>query len=90
MSRLKDILLHLRVGMPKEEVAVSEECAYFPTHEFVWEAGIDSTPRGLYHAISTHCGISPENLLLAKYLPEQHTWTTINYGVRQGKSERVR
>ncbi|KAB5515425.1 hypothetical protein PHYPO_G00249580 [Pangasianodon hypophthalmus] len=78
---MKDILLRLRVGVAKEEVGVSEESAYFPTHEFVWEAGLDSSPRGLYHAVSTHCGISPENLLLAKHLPEQHTWITINYWI---------
>ncbi|MCJ8750146.1 hypothetical protein PDJAM_G00259220 [Pangasius djambal] len=78
---LKDILLRLRVGVAKQEVGVSEESAYFPTHEFVWEAGLDSSPRGLYHAVSAHCGISPENLLLAKHLPEQHTWITINYWI---------
>ncbi|XP_060725099.1 ubiquitin carboxyl-terminal hydrolase 40 [Tachysurus vachellii] len=79
---LKDILLRLQVDVAKDELGVSEESVYFPTHEFVWEAGIDSSPRGLYHAVSTHCGISPENLLLAKHLPEQHTWLTINYGIQ--------
>ncbi|KAK3556564.1 hypothetical protein QTP70_010012 [Hemibagrus guttatus] len=79
---LKDILLRLQVGVAKDEVGVSEESAYFHTHEFVWEAGIDSSPRGLYHVVSTHCGISPENLLLAKHLPEQHSWITINYGIQ--------
>ncbi|GAA6078202.1 ubiquitin carboxyl-terminal hydrolase 40 [Tachysurus ichikawai] len=79
---LKDILLRLQVDVAKDELGVSEESVYFPTHEFVWEAGINSSPRGLYHAVSTHCGISPENLLLAKHLPEQHTWLTINYGIQ--------
>ncbi|XP_058258629.1 ubiquitin carboxyl-terminal hydrolase 40 isoform X2 [Hemibagrus wyckioides] len=79
---LKDILLRLQVGVAKDEVGVSEESAYFPTHEFVWEAGLDSSPRGLYHAVSAHCGISPENLLLAKHQPEQCSWITINYGIQ--------
>ncbi|KAM9482622.1 ubiquitin carboxyl-terminal hydrolase 40 [Clarias gariepinus] len=78
----KDIVLRLRVGVAKEEVGMSEESAYFPTHEFVWEAGLDSSPAGLYHAVSAHCGISPENLLLAKHLPEQNTWSTINYWIQ--------
>lgn len=84
LFRVKDILLRLQVGVAKEEVGMFKESAYFPTHEYVWEAGLDSSPRGLYHAVSTHCGISPENLLLAKHLPEQHTWITINYEVRRG------
>lgn len=79
---VKDILLRLQVGVAKEEVGMFKESAYFPTHEYVWEAGLDSSPRGLYHAVSTHCGISPENLLLAKHLPEQHTWITINYEIQ--------
>ncbi|XP_046717084.1 ubiquitin carboxyl-terminal hydrolase 40 isoform X2 [Silurus meridionalis] len=71
---LKDILLRLCVGVTKAE------SADFPTHEFVWEPGLDSSPKGLYHAVSSHCGISIDNLLLAKHLTEQHTWITIDYG----------
>ncbi|XP_062853258.1 ubiquitin carboxyl-terminal hydrolase 40 isoform X2 [Trichomycterus rosablanca] len=74
---LKDVLLRLQVGVAKEDVGGVEDNAYFPIHEFVWEAGSDSSPKGLYQAVSAHCGTSPENLLLAKYLPEQHTWIPI-------------
>ncbi|KAL6455804.1 hypothetical protein MHYP_G00356550 [Metynnis hypsauchen] len=73
---VKDVLLRVRMGVPGER-------AYYPSQEFVWDAGRDPCAKGLYHSLSSLYGISPENLLLAKHLPEKHTWMPIHNWTQQ-------
>ncbi|XP_076871413.1 ubiquitin carboxyl-terminal hydrolase 40 isoform X2 [Brachyhypopomus gauderio] len=67
----KDVLLRVQMGMPGER-------AYYSAQEFVWDAGRDSSPKGLYDSLATLYSTSPDNLLLAKHLPDKHTWTVIH------------
>uniref|UniRef100_A0A671K8T2 Ubiquitin carboxyl-terminal hydrolase 40-like n=1 Tax=Sinocyclocheilus anshuiensis TaxID=1608454 RepID=A0A671K8T2_9TELE len=66
---LKDLLL--RMGVPGEK-------AYYPSEEFLWDVGRDGTPRGLYATLASRYGLTPDNLLLAKHLPDKHTWMPIS------------
>ncbi|XP_016122455.1 ubiquitin carboxyl-terminal hydrolase 40 [Sinocyclocheilus grahami] len=67
---LKDLLLRVQMGVPGEK-------AYYPSEEFLWDAGRDGTPRGLYATLASRYGLTPDNLLLAKHLPDKHTWMPI-------------
>jgi len=81
-------------------MGVPGEKAYYPSEEFLWDAGRDSTPKGLYTALASKYGLTPDNLLLAKHLPDKHTWMPISNWVRRerengnrlfvGKSYRVK
>lgn len=73
---LKDLLLRVQIGVPGEK-------AYYPSEEFLWDAGRDGTPRGLYAALASQYGLTPDNLLLAKHLPDKHTWMPISNWVRR-------
>ncbi|XP_072539370.1 ubiquitin carboxyl-terminal hydrolase 40 isoform X2 [Salminus brasiliensis] len=78
---LKDVLLRVRMGVPGER-------EYYPSQEFVWDAGRDTSAKGLYSSLSSLYGISPENLLLAKHLPEKHTWMPIHNWTQQVSKRR--
>ncbi|XP_052415178.1 ubiquitin carboxyl-terminal hydrolase 40 isoform X1 [Carassius gibelio] len=73
---LKDLLLRVQMGVPGEK-------AYYPSEEFLWDAGRDGTPRGLYAALASRYGLTPDNLLLAKHLPDKHTWMPISNWTQQ-------
>lgn len=73
---LKDLLLRVQMGVPGEK-------AYYPSEEFLWDAGRDGTPRGLYAALASRYGLTPDNLLLAKHLPDKHTWMSISNWTQQ-------
>uniref|UniRef100_A0A8C1JVC2 Ubiquitin specific peptidase 40 n=1 Tax=Cyprinus carpio TaxID=7962 RepID=A0A8C1JVC2_CYPCA len=73
---LKDLLLRVQMGVPGEK-------AYYPSEEFLWDAGRDSTSRGLYAALASQYGLTPDSLLLAKHLPEKHTWMPISNWTQQ-------
>ncbi|CAM4621152.1 unnamed protein product [Leuciscus chuanchicus] len=73
---LKDLLLRVHMGVPGEK-------AYYPSEEFLWDAGRDSTPKGLYAALASQYGLTPDNLLLAKHLPDKHTWMPISNWTQQ-------
>lgn len=73
---LKDVLLRVRMGVPGER-------EYYPSMEFVWDAGRDPSAKGLYSSLSSLYGILPDNLLLAKYLPDKHTWMPIHNWTQQ-------
>ncbi|KAF4111915.1 ubiquitin carboxyl-terminal hydrolase 40 [Onychostoma macrolepis] len=73
---LKDLLLRVQIGVPGEK-------AYYPSEEFLWDAGRDGTPRGLYAALASQYGLTPDNLLLAKHLPDKHTWMPISNWTQQ-------
>ncbi|XP_048056384.1 LOW QUALITY PROTEIN: ubiquitin carboxyl-terminal hydrolase 40 [Megalobrama amblycephala] len=73
---LKDLLLRVQMGVPGEK-------AYYPSEEFLWDAGRDGTPRGLYAALASQYGLTPDNLLLAKHLPDKHTWMPISNWTQQ-------
>ncbi|XP_048090976.1 ubiquitin carboxyl-terminal hydrolase 40 [Alosa alosa] len=67
----RELLLRVQMGIPGER-------QYFPWEEFVWEAGNDSSPRALRVALSSRYGLSPDSLLLAKCLPEKHSWMPVS------------
>ena len=69
--RPRDLLLCVQMGVPGER-------QYFPWEEFVWETGNESSPRALRVALSSRYGLSPDSLLLAKRLPEKHTWMPVS------------
>uniref|UniRef100_A0A673H2I6 USP domain-containing protein n=1 Tax=Sinocyclocheilus rhinocerous TaxID=307959 RepID=A0A673H2I6_9TELE len=73
---LKDLLLRVQMGVPGEK-------AYYPSEEFLWDAGRDGTPRGLYATLASRYGLTPDNLLLAKHLPDKHTWMPISNWTQQ-------
>lgn len=73
---LKDLLLKVQMGVPREK-------AYYPAEEFLWDAGRDGTARGLYAALAAQYGLTPDNLLLAKHLPDKHTWMPISNWTQQ-------
>uniref|UniRef100_A0A8B9GZ44 Ubiquitin specific peptidase 40 n=1 Tax=Astyanax mexicanus TaxID=7994 RepID=A0A8B9GZ44_ASTMX len=73
---LKDVLLRVRMGVPGER-------EYYPSMEFVWDAGRDPSAKGLYSSLSSLYGILPDNLLVAKYLPDKHTWMPIHNWTQQ-------
>ncbi|XP_066521481.1 ubiquitin carboxyl-terminal hydrolase 40 [Hoplias malabaricus] len=73
---LKDVVLRVLMGVPCER-------EYFPPQEFVWDAGRDPSPKGLYHALAAFYALEPENLLLAKHLPEKHSWMPIHNWTQQ-------
>uniref|UniRef100_A0A8C2K4R4 Ubiquitin carboxyl-terminal hydrolase n=1 Tax=Cyprinus carpio TaxID=7962 RepID=A0A8C2K4R4_CYPCA len=73
---LKDLLLRVQMGVPGEK-------AYYPSEEFLWDAGRDSTSRGLYAALASRYGLTPDSLLLAKHLPDKHTWMPISNWTQQ-------
>uniref|UniRef100_A0A8C2BJQ0 Ubiquitin specific peptidase 40 n=1 Tax=Cyprinus carpio TaxID=7962 RepID=A0A8C2BJQ0_CYPCA len=73
---LKDLLLRVQMGVPGEK-------AYYPSEEFLWDAGRDSTSRGLYAALASQYGLTPDSLLLAKHLPDKHTWMPISNWTQQ-------
>uniref|UniRef100_A0A9J8C997 Ubiquitin specific peptidase 40 n=1 Tax=Cyprinus carpio carpio TaxID=630221 RepID=A0A9J8C997_CYPCA len=73
---LKDLLLRVQMGVPGEK-------AYYPSEEFLWDARRDSTSRGLYAALASQYGLTPDSLLLAKHLPDKHTWMPISNWVRR-------
>ncbi|XP_067315155.1 ubiquitin carboxyl-terminal hydrolase 40 [Pseudorasbora parva] len=73
---LKDLLLMVQMGVPGEK-------AYYPSEEFLWDAGKDGTPKGLYSALASMYGLTPDNLLLAKHLPDKHTWMPISNWTQQ-------
>ncbi|XP_035388075.1 ubiquitin carboxyl-terminal hydrolase 40 [Electrophorus electricus] len=68
---LKEVLLRLKMGVPGER-------AYYSAQEFVWDAGRDPSPKGLYNSLASLYSTSPDNLLLAKHLPDKHTWMAIH------------
>lgn len=70
------MLLKVQMGVPGEK-------AYYPAEEFLWDAGRDGTARGLYAALATQYGLTPDNLLLAKHLPDKHTWMPVSNWVRK-------
>ncbi|KAA0713389.1 Ubiquitin carboxyl-terminal hydrolase 40 [Triplophysa tibetana] len=72
----KDLLLKVQMGVPGEK-------AYYPAEEFLWDAGRDGTARGLYAALATQYGLTPDNLLLAKHLPDKHTWMPVSNWTQQ-------
>uniref|UniRef100_A0A671T6Y0 Ubiquitin carboxyl-terminal hydrolase 40-like n=1 Tax=Sinocyclocheilus anshuiensis TaxID=1608454 RepID=A0A671T6Y0_9TELE len=74
--RLKDLLLRVQMGVPGEK-------AYYPSEEFLWDTGRDSTSRGLYAALASQYGLTPDSLLLAKHLPDKHTWMPISSWTQQ-------
>ncbi|XP_041669120.1 ubiquitin carboxyl-terminal hydrolase 40 [Cheilinus undulatus] len=67
----KEVLLNIKMGIP------GERC-YYPPEELVWDASRDSTPRSLRTCLAAHFGLSPDSLLLAKHLPDKHTWEEIS------------
>ncbi|XP_071758299.2 ubiquitin carboxyl-terminal hydrolase 40 [Centroberyx gerrardi] len=67
----KEVLLHVRMGVP------GERC-YYPPEELVWDSSRDSSPRSLRTALAAQYGLSPDSLLLAKHQPDKHTWDTIS------------
>uniref|UniRef100_A0A671K8T7 Ubiquitin carboxyl-terminal hydrolase 40-like n=1 Tax=Sinocyclocheilus anshuiensis TaxID=1608454 RepID=A0A671K8T7_9TELE len=71
LCSLKDLLLRVQMGVPGEK-------AYYPSEEFLWDVGRDGTPRGLYATLASRYGLTPDNLLLAKHLPDKHTWMPIS------------
>lgn len=73
---LKDILLTVQVGVPGEKT-------YYPAEEFLWDAGRDGTAKGLYAALAAQFGLTPDNLILAKHLPDKHTWMPISNWTQQ-------
>uniref|UniRef100_A0A672SSQ8 Ubiquitin carboxyl-terminal hydrolase n=1 Tax=Sinocyclocheilus grahami TaxID=75366 RepID=A0A672SSQ8_SINGR len=73
---LKDLLLRVQMGVPGEK-------AYYPFEEFLWDTGRDSTSRGLYAALASQYGLTPDSLLLAKHLPDKHTWMPISNWTQQ-------
>ncbi|XP_051987038.1 ubiquitin carboxyl-terminal hydrolase 40 [Xyrauchen texanus] len=73
---LKDLLLRIQMGVPGEK-------AYYPAEEFLWDGGRDGTPRGLYAALASQYGLTPDNLLLAKHLSDKHTWMPISNWTQQ-------
>uniref|UniRef100_A0A8C1H922 Ubiquitin specific peptidase 40 n=1 Tax=Cyprinus carpio carpio TaxID=630221 RepID=A0A8C1H922_CYPCA len=73
---LKDLLLRVQMGVPGEK-------AYYPSEEFLWDARRDSTSRGLYAALASQYGLTPDSLLLAKHLPDKHTWMPISNWTQQ-------
>lgn len=73
---LKDLLLRVQMGVPGEK-------AYYPSEEFLWDAGRDGSPKGLYAALAAHYGLAPDNLLLAKHLPDKHSWMPISNWTQQ-------
>uniref|UniRef100_A0A673HU14 Ubiquitin carboxyl-terminal hydrolase 40-like n=1 Tax=Sinocyclocheilus rhinocerous TaxID=307959 RepID=A0A673HU14_9TELE len=73
---LKDLLLRVQMGVPGEK-------AYYPSEEFLWDTGRDSTSRGLYAALASQYGLTPDSLLLAKHLPDKHTWMPISNWTQQ-------
>ncbi|XP_012696474.2 ubiquitin carboxyl-terminal hydrolase 40 [Clupea harengus] len=72
----RDLLLCVQMGVPGER-------QYFPWEEFVWETGNESSPRALRVALSSRYGLSPDSLLLAKRLPEKHTWMPVSNWTQQ-------
>ncbi|KAL0190461.1 hypothetical protein M9458_013159, partial [Cirrhinus mrigala] len=50
------------------QMGVPGEKAYYPSEEFL----------GLYAALASQYGFAPDNLLLAKHLPDKHTWMPIS------------
>lgn len=72
----KDLLLRVQMSIPGER-------QYFPWEEFVWEAGNDSSPRALRVALSNRYGLSPDSLLMAKLLPEKHSWMAVSTWTQQ-------
>lgn len=83
LFRLKDLLLKVQMGVPGER-------AYYPAEEFLWDAGRDGTARGLYAALAAQYGLAPDNLLLAKHLPDKHTWMPISNWVRKEQETSLR
>ncbi|TRY89846.1 hypothetical protein DNTS_010127 [Danionella cerebrum] len=68
---LKHLLLRIQMGVPGEKM-------YYPPEEFLWDSGQDSSPKGLYAALASSYGLAPDNLLVAKHLPDKHNWMPIS------------
>lgn len=71
LPSLKDVLLYVKMGVPGES-------RYYPAEELVWDVSRDSSPRSLSTCLAAHYGLSPDCLLLAKQLPDKHTWEEIS------------
>ncbi|XP_029982547.1 ubiquitin carboxyl-terminal hydrolase 40 isoform X2 [Sphaeramia orbicularis] len=67
----KEMLLNVKMGVPGER-------SYYPPEELVWDSSRDSSPRSLRTCLAAHYGLSPDSLLLAKHLPEKHSWEEIS------------
>ncbi|KAJ8253298.1 hypothetical protein GJAV_G00211330 [Gymnothorax javanicus] len=72
----KELLLRVQMGVPGEQ-------QYFPPEEMVWDTSRDSSPRGLYVALGTQFGLSPDCLHIAKHFPEKHSWMPISNWIQQ-------
>lgn len=70
-SSPKDVLLYVKMGVP------GQSC-YYAAEELVWDVSRDSSPRSLRTCLAAHYGLSPDCLLLAKHLPDKHTWEEIS------------
>lgn len=71
LPSLKDVLLYVKMGVPGES-------RYYPAEELVWDVSRESSPRSLRTCLAAHYGLSPDCLLLAKHLPDKHTWEEIS------------
>lgn len=71
LPSLKDVLLYVKIGVPGES-------RYYPAEELVWDVSRESSPRSLRTCLAAHYGLSPDCLLLAKHLPDKHTWEEIS------------